>query len=149
MPFHDIDDAVESNAGRSIADIFATDGEPAFRDLESQQLERLVASDTAAVIALGGGTILRASNRELIRGGGVVVWLQAAPETIQERIANDAGSHLRRPKLSKLGDLDEIRKILEHRTPWYREMASLTVETDGLNAESIADTIVTWVRSGS
>lgn len=149
LPFRDTDDAVESAAGCSIAELFSKHGEAAFRDLESKQLEQSIASSSSLLISLGGGAILRESNRNLIKQNGRTVWLQASPETIFDRITNDVSSHLRRPKLSQFGDMDEIRKVLEYRLQWYREVASLTIETDGLNADSVAATIVAWVRSES
>jgi shikimate kinase len=146
LPFRDTDDEIESEAGCSIADIFSAQGEQAFRDLESKQLEKVVSSSSATVISLGGGTVLRETNRNLIKQSGCTVWLRASPETIFERIAGDAASQSRRPKLSALGDLDEIRKVLELRLQWYREVASFSIETDGLKADQIAATIVSWVR---
>lgn len=149
LPFRDTDDEIESEAGCSIADIFSAQGEQAFRDLESQQLEKVVSSSSATVISLGGGTVLRETNRNIIKRSGCTVWLRASPETIFERIAGDTASQSRRPKLSALGDLDEIRKVLDLRLQWYREVASFSIETDGLNADQIAATIVSWVRSES
>ena len=148
MKFHfiDTDIAIETRAGKTIAEIFAEIGEEGFRDLESNQIAGLDSLRESAIISLGGGAILRPENRRCIRTLGQTVWLQATPETIFERISNDETTQSRRPKLSKLSDRDEIRSILEMRVPWYNEVADLTVSTDGLSIERVAETIVHWLR---
>ena len=144
--FIDTDIAIETSAGKTIAEIFAEVGEEGFRDLESNQIASLDSLIESAIISLGGGAILRPENRRCIRNLGKTVWLQATPETIYERISNDETTQSRRPKLSKLSDRDEIRSILEMRVPWYNEVADLTVSTDGLSIERVAVTIVDWLR---
>ena len=144
--FIDTDIAIETSAGKTIAEIFAEVGEEGFRDLESNQIASLDSLIESAIISLGGGAILRPENRRCIRNLGKTVWLQATPETIFERISNDKTTQSRRPKLSKLGDMDEIRSILEMRVPWYNEVADIAVSTDGLSIERVAETIVDWLR---
>jgi len=106
----------------------------------------LISLDEPAIISLGGGAIIRLQNRICIRGLGKTVWLQAEPETIVERIANDSATHARRPKLSTLGELDEIRTILQLRLPWYKEVSDFAVSTDGLTMEQVAETILKWFQ---
>ncbi len=72
---------IERRAGKSIARIFAEDGEPAFRDLEAQVVADLCREERL-VLAAGGGAPLRAESRRAMREGGKVVWLTARPETI-------------------------------------------------------------------
>src|SRR6266446_280163 len=103
----DADVEVELKAGKSIAAIFADEGEPTFRDLEAAVLTELVQRDRA-VLALGGGIVLRTANRELLRQVGTVVWLTAEPETIARRLAADAATASRRPNLTTVGGLEEI-----------------------------------------
>ena len=100
-----------------------------------------------AVISLGGGAILRPENREWIRNLGKTVWLQAEPDTIHVRIAEDESTKARRPKLSQLGDLEEIRSILEVRVPLYQEVSDLAVSTDGRTMDEVAATIADWYRN--
>ena len=140
----DIDLVIESSTGKSIADIFSEVGHEGFRDLESAQIANLVSLTESVIISLGGGSILRPENRKCIRKLGKTVWLQATPETILERILNDKTTQTRRPKLSKLGDMEEIRSILEMRIPWYNEVADLAVSTDGKSMECVATTIADW-----
>lgn len=147
-PFADADDLVEAAAGTSIADIFATAGEPAFRDREAAAIATLCAQ-TSGVIATGGGAILRESNRALLRASGFVVWLTATPEAIAARLATDPTTGARRPNLTAAGGMDEIRNLLAIRAPLYRETADFTVETGTLSPEQIADAILTAWNGGS
>ncbi len=140
----DTDVAIEIKTGQSIAEIFEQRGQDGFRDLESSQIASLVSLKDPSIISLGGGAILRPENRNCIRNLGNSVWLQATPETIFERISKDSTTQLRRPKLSRLGDMDEIRSVLEARVPWYKEVADFTVSTDGVSVEQIAEIIVDW-----
>lgn len=137
----DADVEVELRAGRSIAAIFADSGEAAFRDLESQVLADLVTRDRA-VVALGGGVVLRPENRARLAEGGPVVWLRADPETILARVEADATTAARRPQLTSRGGLEEVRQLLAQREPWYRQCASLEVDTRGKSPAEIAAEIV-------
>jgi len=138
----DADEELERRAGKTIAAIFADEGEPAFRDLESQVLADLVQRDRH-VIALGGGVVQRPENRALIKQAGAVVWLTADPDTIQSRIAADATTSQRRPNLTTAGGLDEIRKLLTQREPFYRECASFSIDTSGQTPNELAAEIST------
>jgi shikimate kinase len=137
----DADVEVELRAGKSIAAIFADDGEPAFRDLESVVVEELCGR-SLTVLALGGGAVQRESNRQEIKKCGAVVWLQASVETIQERIAADPATAARRPNLIGAGGRAEIERLLAQRTPNYRACATLEVDTDNKTPTEIADEIL-------
>lgn len=137
----DSDDEIESVAGKSIADIFAADGQERFRDIESQVVERLAQGDRR-VIALGGGAVLRPQNRLFLRRGGKVVWLQALPETINKRLAGDDTTAARRPDLTDTGGLTEIVQLLGQRTPIYQECADLVIDTEGKPAPEVAEEIL-------
>src|SRR5262245_722959 len=88
LPFRDADADLEARSGRSIRDIFSTDGEAAFRDLEEQTLVDLIARGPA-VIATGGGVVLREANRARLRAAGKVIWLTAAPDVLWQRTQAD------------------------------------------------------------
>jgi shikimate kinase len=137
----DADDIVEERAGKTIARIFADEGEAAFRAIEAQVLEHLVKQDRT-VAALGGGVVLREDNRQLIRGAGAVVWLTAAIETIWDRLNRDEKTAHRRPNLTLAGGEAEIEELLAMRTPLYRECATLTMDTEGKTAADVADEIM-------
>jgi shikimate kinase len=135
----DADVEIEQRAGKSIAQIFAEDGETAFRDLEAQVIAELCRQD-GLVLAAGGGAPLRPESREAMRARGKVVWLRAGPETIHARMSADATTQARRPNLTDKDPLDEIVHLLAEREPIYRESAHLTVNTEGKTpAEIVAE----------
>jgi shikimate kinase len=136
----DADHEIERRVGRSIAQIFTEEGESAFRDLETQVVAGF-ARLRSAVIALGGGTVLRAENRAAIRGLGTVVWLTASADTIESRLAADESTAQRRPNLTAAGGRAEIEQVLAAREPTYRECATLTVATDGKTSAEVANEI--------
>jgi len=136
----DADVELELRAGKSIAAIFADDGEQAFRDLESLMLAELVGRERS-VLATGGGIVLRAENRELLRSGAIVVWLKAEPETILRRLTDDWTTVSRRPNLST-GGLEEIREMLSLRIPLYQQCADLDVDTDEKSVADVATEIL-------
>lgn len=137
----DADVEIERVAGKSIADIFASDGEPAFRDVEARVIADLT-SRANLVIAAGGGAPLREESRKAMREGGKVVWLRASAETIHRRMTGDATTATRRPNLTDRGPLDEIVHLLSVREPIYRETAHAEIDTDGKPPESICDEIL-------
>ncbi|MCH2611651.1 MAG: shikimate kinase, partial [Pirellulales bacterium] len=102
--FFDADVELESMAGKTIAEIFADDGESTFRDLETQTIARL-AKFRHCVIALGGGAVMREENRQIICASGKTVWLTASPECIEQRVNADPLTGHRRPHLTTSGGL--------------------------------------------
>jgi shikimate kinase len=137
----DADVEVELRAGKSIAAIFADDGEAAFRNLESVVVADLCRRQRA-VLALGGGAVLREANRAAIGGCGAVVWLRASVDAIVDRLAADAATAARRPNLTNSGGRTEVERLLAERTPIYAACATLEVDTDGKAPAAIADEIV-------
>jgi 3-dehydroquinate synthase len=115
LPFFDLDNEIEKMAGKTIPEIMAEQGEPAFRDLESTELKKLVGGP-ASVTALGGGALLREANRADAESAGEVVFLEASLPILLERLKAEAG---RRPLLE--GDLDEkLTALLERRKRHYK-----------------------------
>jgi len=137
----DADVEIERVAGKTIAEIFADDGEPVFRDIEAQVIADLAGRENL-VIAAGGGAPLREESRKAMRAGGQVVWLQASAETIHARMTGDATTATRRPSLTDRGPLDEIIQVMSARDPIYRESAHIEVDTDDRALESIVDEIL-------
>jgi shikimate kinase len=137
----DADVEVELRAGKSIAAIFADDGEEAFRDLESAVVEELCGRQRL-VISLGGGAVLREKNRAAIGRCGAVVWLKASVDSILRRLSEDAATAARRPNLTKAGGRTEIEQLLAARTPFYRGCATLEVDTEDKAPAEVADEIV-------
>lgn len=141
----DADVEVELRAGKSIAAIFADDGEPVFRDWESAVLADL-AKREQTVVAAGGGVVIREANRAILKSLPHVVWLQARPETAYERIAHDAVSRAQRPNLTARGGLAEVVALVREREPWYRECAKLVIDTDDRSPQQAAEEIVAALR---
>jgi shikimate kinase len=142
----DVDELVEQWAGKSIAAIFADEGEPAFRAIESDVVAELCRS-MRTVVALGGGAVVNEANREAIRSAGVVVWLTAKPDTIAQRMAADETTGSRRPNLTGAGGLGEIETVLAAREPIYRACATFEVDTEGKTVADIVDEIVHLLNS--
>ena len=146
LPFADADVELEARAGRSIASIFAEAGEPAFRDWEERVLDELT-SGPACVLATGGGVVLRESNRRRLRQFGRVVWLSADPAAIAVRLAADPRGLADRPALTAAGTLAEIAAIVAARASLYREAADEVIDTEGRNAEEVAEAVLDlWRR---
>ena len=137
----DTDNEVERRAGRTIKEIFAKDGEAAFRQLERDVVADLVTRDRL-VLSTGGGAILNADSRRDLRAAGPVVWLMASVQTIGSRILQDASTVSRRPNLTATGGITEIREILTFREPLYRECSTIIVNTEGLKLTEVVSKIM-------
>lgn len=142
----DCDAEIERAAGRSIAEIFASAGEPAFREQERRLLAAWVHLRNM-VVATGGGAVIRADNRQLMRQMGRVVWLTCDAETIAARLAADAQTARSRPNLTPAGGLDEIVRLLKQRQPWYQATADWRVDTRDKSAARVADEVANLVRA--
>lgn len=114
VPFFDLDQMVEEEAGMPIAEIFATRGEAVFRALEQQMLPH--ALKDIAVVALGGGTVIDDDNWRLVSARATSVYLQVPFETIWERIHEVPG----RPLLSNRTPA-EVEALFERRRPRYEQ----------------------------
>ena len=136
LPFFDTDSLVEETAGKTIGDIFLTEGEESFRRQESAALDTALAS-SAAVIATGGGIILRAENREKIKEKAFSVRLVASPAEIYERIKDDAS----RPLLDTPEPQKRMAEIIAFREEYYA-MADTELNTEGLTPEECAERII-------
>jgi shikimate kinase len=137
----DADVEIEQRAGKSIARIFAEDGEPVFRDLEATVIAELCGREEI-VLAAGGGAPLREASRRAMRQSGHVVWLTATPPTILARMTADATTAARRPNLTDRAPLEEIVQVLGRREPIYRETAHQVVATEGKSPEEVAEEIL-------
>ena len=147
----DADDVIVARAGKPIHHIFAEDGEPAFRELESRVIADLCAGERQ-VIASGGGSFVSQRNRDVMLAGGRVFFLSASPATILRRVLEeDAGGPIR-PLLapstgSGQGYAPEARiaELLAQRLPAYSQ-AHYTVDTDALTTAGVAGEIVSLCR---
>jgi shikimate kinase len=144
----DADEALEARQGRSVRAVFAAEGEAGFRETEAAVLAELCRL-RRHVVATGGGAVLRADNRELLRRSGWVVWLTADVDTLWGRVQADGGTAERRPALGG-GGREEVVEVLRAREPLYRACADLTVQTAGRAPEAVAEEILAaWARRGA
>ena len=141
----DADAEIERLAGVTIREIFSASGEAGFRELEAAVVADLCRR-VSAVIALGGGAVLRESNRQAMQAGGHVVWLRAKAEILQARIESDPLTAQRRPNLTSLGGAAEIHQLLAARTPLYESCANLTLNADAASPAELATAIEQWFR---
>jgi shikimate kinase len=141
LPFHDADPVLESRIGRPIRSVFDELGEPVFRDWEHQVLADLTAGPPA-VLATGGGAILRAENRALLRGYGFVVWLSTDPGVLADRLTANPRGDNNRPALTPAGTVAEIADVLAARVPLYREVAHAEVQTQNRSVEQVVEAIL-------
>jgi len=137
----DLDDYIVQKQGRSIPEIFESDGESFFRSLESQALAEVLDNNSNAVIATGGGAVLSAENRALMKSKGKVVWLHASPEILAERISGDAN----RPLLNNVDPLTKVVTLSEKRNPLYAGVAGLKVDTGILSDEKAIEKILQFL----
>jgi shikimate kinase len=145
----DLDREIVSSAGKSIAAVFAEDGEGRFRALESAALAAALGRPGAQVLAPGGGIVTREENRDALRrSGALLVFLEASPETLARRVEADVSTARDRPALVAGGALAEARALLAAREPHYRALAHLVVDTDALTVAEVASRIEARVREG-
>jgi shikimate kinase len=140
--FHDTDEKVTTGAGRSISEIFAADGEKAFRMMEAEALERALAG-RRRVVSVGGGAVLARRNRKALRSLGGCIWLTASAEELHRRIAADEKTAAQRPPLTTLSGLEEVETLLQARLPVYEATADYVIGTMGLTVEQVVDEILT------
>ena len=142
----DLDDVVEAVAGKSIREIFEQEGEESFRDFESSALIEVSGQD-GVVISLGGGAILRPENRKRISSRGFCFWLDAQPETILRRLRGDANSEQKRPALTELSELEEIRAMLSSRQKLYSAVSSYRINVTDRGIREITEEILSrWEK---
>lgn len=139
----DADEFLEQRAGRSIREIFALEGEPAFRQLEEEVVRELTAREPV-VVSWGGGVILRERNRTALRATGKIAWLRARSETLLERIEADPTTKERRPNLTIAGGIEEVKHLLAAREPLYSELANRVIDVDDATPEQLARQLAAW-----
>lgn len=146
MPFLDLDARIETEIGCSIAEFFAREGEPKFREIETRLLLELL--QKKAVISPGGGVAAQPDNQKILQeaaqNGALIAYLRARPETLAARIRLAPG---KRPLIDGQGELDEaatrkrVEELLQERAPLYEKCANLIVKTDDLSIFEVAKQI--------
>ena len=123
VPFVELDSRIEEAAGKSVARIFADEGEARFREMEAAALMD-AATEDPSVVSCGGGVVLEPANRVTLRATGVVVFLSVPVDVLRRRVVPAAD----RPLIHDQRDLD---RLLEQRDPLYREFAAHVVDAAG------------------
>lgn len=131
--FVDTDELVTAKAGRPITRIFAEQGEAHFRDLETAALHELE-GQTGLVLATGGGIILREENRGALRRIGSVVWLDADPDVLFERVARNR----KRPLLHTENPRASFDALLAERRAIYETAADFRIDSTALSHDDAA-----------
>ncbi|MDQ4070541.1 MAG: shikimate kinase [Actinomycetota bacterium] len=142
--FFDSDRQIEAMTGKTVAEIWRTEGEPEFRSLEAQVLADALASTTPRVIAAAGGTVLDERNRRLMQLHHPVVWLRARPGTLARRVTS--GAH--RPLLDEEGPAAVLERLEAVRRPFYEEVADVVVDVDDLTQEQVVACIEAAIDHG-
>jgi shikimate kinase len=135
--FHDTDVEIERAAGASIAEIFASEGEPAFRDRERRAIEDLLGANP--VVALGGGAISQPGAAERLARAGTVVYLKAAPEILLDRLGDCSSRPLLR-EVAPEARLAKLEALLAERETAYAS-AAIGVSTEGRTIEAVVEEI--------
>ncbi len=131
VPVHDTDAAVEATAGRTISDIFTTDGETAFRAMEEKAVAAALI-EQHGVVALGGGAVLSAATRAALAGHRVVFLNVGMAEGVRR-----SGLSSARPLLAGINPRSTFKALLDARLPLYREVATVEVRTDGRSVNQV------------
>jgi len=142
--FLELDAIIEEKAGRSIPEIFRTEGEVGFREREIEAV-KAIAGRKNAVIACGGGVVLNKINIDRLRQECAVVCLTASLEAILKRTAGDGGG---RPLLAVADRVRQVKELLAFRRPFYQRSADITVNTSRLKPEKVADRILEELGKG-
>ena len=138
MEFLDTDALIEQEAGTTISDIFATQGEAAFRAMETECLKDLLGRNGGAfVLSVGGGLPIREENRTLLKQIGTVVYLQVSAETVFARVRNDKT----RPLLQTANPRGRIVDLMCARKHFYEDAADYILEADEKSFEEIIEEI--------
>ena len=140
--FHDCDALLEARLGATIREVFETSGEPRFRDAEAELLSELTQGGDA-VLATGGGAILREQNRRLLRDRTRCVYLSARHEDLWHRLRHD----VKRPLMQVADPEQRLRELSLLREPLYRETAAVTIEMRKTSAKFVAAEIVAWLQA--
>lgn len=135
LRFVDLDELIETKQKRSIADIFAKEGEPYFRKLEHETLKEAVNQDKL-VVACGGGIVINPENIKLMQDTGTIICLTAKPEVILDRTSNSQ----HRPLLNIENPKEKISALLQARAPFYAK-ADITIDTSELLVDEVVQSI--------
>lgn len=142
-PLVDTDARIEQEQGKTISQIFAERGEPWFRILESELIERLSKEETPMIISTGGGLPVQPQNKELLEELGQVIYMKTQPQTVLKRLEGDTT----RPLLQGDDKEQKVVELLSKRNPIYESVADYIIQTDELSPEEIVEVIINKTRN--
>ena len=146
-PFMDLDDVIVEKEGRSIPEIFATKGEPAFRQMELEALKNILSASATSlraplaptlILALGGGTVMTPECAQIVHEQTLCVYLRASIETLMEHLSGEAEG---RPMLKGEALQERITELMEQRSDTYEKTAHAVIDIDCMTIEAIASQI--------
>ncbi|QPF76452.1 shikimate kinase [Roseateles sp. DAIF2] len=138
MPCLDSDSEIEKRIGMPIRSFFDREGEEAFRDLETEVILELLASNQDMVLATGGGAVLREANRQAMSKGSTVFYLRSSPEELFRRLRHDT----QRPLLQVKDPLKKLRELYAQRDPLYRRTAHYVLETGRPSVHALVNMVL-------
>lgn len=140
MRFIDLDELIESRAGKTIPAIFDSEGEDAFREMETAATEVALAGEPA-VIASGAGWMASARNRALLLSRGRIIYLRVGVSTAAARLGQNHG----RPMLAGGATIERLRRLEAERAVFY-ELADAALDTEGLTLQQVTDKLSDLIR---
>lgn len=140
--FVDLDAAIVAKAGKSIPRIFDEDGQCVFRALEGECLQYHVDQAKPCVLATGGGVVMRAPNRLRLGQAGPVIWLDARPNILAQRIAGDRN----RPLLNGVNPLQKAQELDLQRRSYYRRCANFHINTGEQRINAVIAAILVFLN---
>lgn len=144
----DTDEVITARAAKSIAAIFAEEGEAAFRRLERDVIAELVGRPPA-VIGVGGGAVLDRQNVDNLESVATLVWLKAPVDVLWRRVSVDPATASTRPPLTDRMGIEEIEHLLAQRSPLYEQASDLTIDTTQLTPPEVAKAIIEALHGAS
>ena len=145
-PFVDTDDLVTAQAGATVPEIFAAEGEAGFRARERAALADALASPEPLVVACGGGAMVDAANRKAVGAGGFVVWLACRPDELATRVERDGTAT--RPLLAGGPTVATLTRLEGLRSGTYEAAADARVVTDGRDVDAVTAAVLDAFAAG-
>ena len=145
--FMDLDDCIVEKAGCSIPEIFAQQGEPAFRKLEQETLKDIIGSDSEdkTILALGGGAVMTPGSEKIVHEGTLCIYLKASVDTLLEHLSGETvGRPMLNQQTAMSGEAEisalrtRILELMARRAATYERTAHLIIEIDGKDIDDVA-----------
>jgi shikimate kinase len=140
MELIDVDTEIEKSQQMTINEIFRQVGEPRFREIETEMIQKL-SERKDVIISTGGGAVLKQKNMDALRKQGIIICLMASPQTILKRTSHNSN----RPLLKVEDPFEKIKELLNFRKPFY-EKADILIDTEDKTPLQIAEEIIDKIK---